>query len=777
MSKLKLLFLLLLLGSSLVSQAQKNNFTVSGTIKAQSSGETLIGAVVKIKDLKGAGTVTNEYGFYSLTVPSGSYELEVSYIGYELNTIAITLDKNITQDVDMVEKGKQLNEVVVKSVREDANVSRTEMGVMKLDVKTANKLPVIMGERDILKTMTLMPGISSAGDGNSGFYVRGGGPDQNLILLDEAPVYNASHLLGFFSTFNSDAIKDVTVYKGTIPAEFGGRLSSVLDIQMNEGNNKKYHVSGGIGLISSKLSVEGPLQKGKSSFLISGRRTYADMFLKLSNNENLKNSKLYFYDLNAKVNYKINDKNRIYLSGYFGRDVLGFDNIFGFDWGNSTATLRWNHIVNSKLFSNTSAIFSDYRYNIGITNAGFNFDIKSKIQDWNLKQEFTYYANTKHTVKFGFNTIHHTIEPGNIVAKGANSQVNNTNVEDRFAWENAVFVADEWKVNEKIKLNYGLRATSFTLLGAGSFYTYDQEGNATDSVKYQSGEFAKTYFNLEPRVSINYMLTKESSIKAGYSRSAQYLHLMSNSTTGNPTDLWIPSSENVKPQVADQYTLGYYRNFNDNKYEFSAEVYYKDMQNQIDYKNGAQLNVNTKIESELLFGVGRAYGIELFFKKRYGRFNGWVGYTLSRTERKINGINNGDWYVSRYDRTHDVSAVAMYDLTKRWTISAIWVYNTGNAVTYPAGKYNIDGQTYFYYTERNASRMPAYHRLDLGATYTKVTKKGRESSWAFSIYNAYNRFNPFSIAFEQNANNPQQTQAVQTSLFGIVPSITYNFKF
>lgn len=777
MSKLKLLFLLIGIGCSIAAQAQKNNFTISGTVKAQSSGETLIGAVVKVKDLKGAGTVTNEYGFYSLTVPAGSYELAVSYIGYELNTQAITLDKNLTLDVEMVEKGKRLNEVVVKSVREDANVSRTEMGVMKLDVKTANKLPVIMGERDILKTMTLMPGISSAGDGNSGFYVRGGGPDQNLILLDEAPVYNASHLLGFFSTFNSDAIKDVTVYKGTIPAEFGGRLSSVLDVQMNEGNNKKYHVSGGIGLISSKLNIEGPIQKGKSSFLISGRRTYADMFLKLSNNENLKNSTLYFYDLNAKVNYKINDKNRIYLSGYFGRDVLGFDNIFGFDWGNSTATLRWNHIVNSKLFSNTSAIFSDYRYNIGITNAGFNFDIKSKIQDWNLKQEFTYYANTKHTVKFGFNTIHHTIEPGNIVANGGNSQVNNTNVEDRFAWENALFVADEWKVNDKIKLNYGLRATSFTLLGAGTFYTYDQEGNATDSVRYQSGEFAKTYFNLEPRASINYMLTESSSIKAGYSRSAQYLHLMSNSNTGNPTDLWIPSSEIVKPQIADQFTLGYYKNFSDNKYEFSAEVYYKDMQNQIDYKNGAQLNVNTQIESELLFGVGRAYGIELFFKKRYGRFNGWLGYTLSRTERKINGINNGDWYVSRYDRTHDVSAVAMYDLTKRWTISAVWVYNTGNAVTYPAGKYNIDGKTYFYYTDRNASRMPAYHRLDLGATYTKITKKGRESSWAFSIYNAYNRYNPFSIAFEQNEINTQQTQAVQTSLFGIVPSITYNFKF
>lgn len=774
MQSVKLLFTAVLLLTGIYAQAQQK-FTISGTVEAKSSGEALIGAVVKINEIKGAGGVTNEYGFYSLTVPEGEYTLSVTYLGYQMSEQKITLDKNITQNISMSDEGQQLEEVVIKGERADANLSRNEMGVMKLDMKTAGKLPVIMGEKDILKTIQLMPGVNSAGDGNSGFNVRGGSSDQNLILLDEAPVYNASHLLGFFSTFNSDAIKDVTIYKGSIPAEYGGRLSSVLDVKMNEGNNQDYHVSGGIGLISSKLNVEGPIQKGKSSFLVTGRRTYADMFLKLSGDSTLENSKLYFYDLNAKVNYTINDKNRLYLSGYFGRDVLGVNENFGFDWGNTTGTLRWNHIVNSKLFSNTSVIYSNYNYNIGISTDAVNFDIKSKIQDWNVQQDFQYYANTKHTVKFGLNSIYHTITPGNIVSN--NSQFNSTDIEDRLAWENAVFVSDEWKITDKLNLNYGIRVSSFSAVGPGTFYSYDEFGNTIDSTTYQSGEFAKTYVNPEPRIALNYRMTEESSIKAAYVRSTQNLHLMTNTTTSNPTDLWIPSSINVKPEISDQYSLGYYRNFKDNQYEFSAEVYYKDMQNQIDYRNGAELAVNKQIESELLFGIGRAYGLELFFKKNFGRFTGWVGYTLSRTERKIDGINNNEWYVARYDRTHDISLVGMYDISKKWTVSAIWVYNTGNAITYPAGKYIVDGQTYFYYTERNASRMPSYHRLDLGATYTKITKRGRESSWSFSVYNAYNRYNPFSIEFQQDPNNAQKTQAVQTSLFGIVPAITYNFKF
>lgn len=764
---------ILLISSTTYAQAQKH--TISGTVKAKASGEALIGAIVKISELQGVGAATNEYGFYSITIPEGDYTVSISYLGYQVNEFKVTLRNNITKNIALEEEGQKLDEAVVTSEKADANLSRNEMGVMKLDIKTANKLPVIMGERDILKTIQLMPGISSAGDGNSGFYVRGGSSDQNLILLDEAPVYNASHLLGFFSTFNSDAIKDVTVYKGSIPAEYGGRLSSVLDVKMNDGNDQKYHVSGGIGLISSKLNVEGPIQKDKSSFLITGRRTYADMFLKLSNDSTLSNSQLYFYDLNAKVNYKINDKNRLFLSGYFGKDVLGVNNSFGFNWGNTTATLRWNHIMNSRLFSNTSLIYSNYNYNISVGGNGVDFDIKSKINDWNLQQEFQYYASTKHTVKFGFNSIHHTITPGNISSSG--SQLNSTDYEDKYAWENAIFASDEWKVSDKLNLNIGLRGSSFTNLGAGTFYSYDNDGELTDSSTYSSGEFINTYFNLEPRAAINYRINKQSSIKAGYTRSTQNLHLMTNTTTSTPTDRWIPSSPNVKPEISDQYSLGYYRNLKDNMYEFSAEVYYKDMQNQIDYRNGAELTINNNIEGDLLYGIGRAYGIELFFKKRYGKFNGWIGYTLSRTERKIDGINNNEWYAARFDRTHDVSIVGMYDLSKKWTISAIWVYNTGSAVTYPAGKYTVGGQNYYYYTERNGSRMPAYHRLDLGATYTKITKRGRESSWSFSIYNAYNRYNPFSIQFQDNPDNPQQTQAVQTSLFGIVPSITYNFKF
>lgn len=768
------LFVILLALTPSAIYAQKKA-TISGTVTVQSSGEAIIGAVIKIKEQPTVGAVTNEFGFYSITLPQGDYTLSVSYLGYTTFEQKVSLTSNISQNIALQDKAQNLEEVVITGEREDVNVSRSEMGVMKLDMKAANKLPVIMGEKDILKTIQLMPGVASAGDGNSGFYVRGGGADQNLILLDEAPVYNASHLLGFFSTFNSDAIKDVTVYKGSMPAEYGGRLSSVLDIAMNEGNNQEYHVSGGIGLISSKLNIEGPIQKGKSSFLVTGRRTYADMFLKLSNDEALKNSRLYFYDVNAKMNYTINDKNRIFLSGYFGRDVLGVNNIFGFNWGNATGTLRWSHIVNSKLFSNTSLIYSDYSYNIDIAANGADFSINSRIRDWNLKQEFQYYVNTKHTVKFGLNAIHHTIKPGNITASGP--QINSTNIENELALEAGAYVSDEWKATDKLTLNYGIRLSSFSALGPGTFYTYDADGDATDSATYGSGEWVKTYVVPEPRLAVNYRLNEQSSIKVGYTRTAQYLHLLSNATTNTPTDMWIPSSPNVKPQLGDQYSLGYYRNFKENRYEFSAEVYYKQLQNQIDYKSGADLNVNPNIESELLYGQGRAYGIELFFKKKYGRFTGWLGYTLSRTERQVNGINNDNWYPTRYDRTHDVSLVGMYDLSKRWTVSAIWVYNTGNAVTYPAGKYEMAGSTYYYYSDRNAARMPAYHRLDLGATYTKTTKRGRESSWTFSVYNAYNRYNPYSIEFRQNLDNAQQTQAVQTSLFGIVPAVTYNFKF
>jgi hypothetical protein len=759
-----------------LSLSAQEKFSISGTIKAKSSGEELIGAVVFLKEKPEIGAVTNEYGFFSITAPKGNYTFVASSLGYKQIEKKIVLEANVKENVMMEDQGRQLDEVVISNRRRDENITKNEMGATKLDIKTANSLPVIMGERDIIKAIQLTPGVKSSGDGNSGFYVRGGGADQNLILLDEAPVYNASHLLGFFSTFNSDAIKDVTIYKGSMPAEYGGRLSSVLDVRMNEGNNQQYHASGGIGLISSKLNLEGPIQKGKSSFLISGRRTYADMFLKLSNQDGLKDSKLYFYDLNAKMNYQINDNNKLYLSGFFGRDLLGYKNLFGFNWGNTTGTLRWNHIASSKLFSNTSLIFSDYRYIVSVSTSAVDFKIKSNIQDWNLKQEFSYFANAEHTIKFGGNTIYHTIVPGNIEVSGVSS-LNSTKVESRRAWENALFVSDEWKVNNRLNISAGIRASSFSVLGAGTFNNYDDEGNVTSSQSFETGEFVKTYIVPEPRVSASFMLNEVSSIKSAYTRNAQYLHLLSNSNAGSPTDLWLPSSLLVKPEISDQGSIGYYRNFKDNTFEFSTEIYYKDLQNQIDYKNGAILNANEKVESQLLYGRGRAYGAEFFVKKRVGRLNGWIGYTLSRTERLIDGINNNRWYNARQDKPHDLSLVAIYELTKKWTVSGVFVYSTGNAVTLPTGKYEVNGQVNFRYDERNGSRLPDYHRLDVAATYTRMKKKNRESSWAFSVYNVYGRENTYSLSFRENAQNPQQTEAVQVSLFKFVPSITYNFKF
>lgn len=770
------IFVVLLLLSLPTAPLFAQNVTLSGTIKAKSSGEDLIGVIVKVKELPNIGAASNEYGFYSLSIPKGSYTIVVSGLSYKPLEERLDLSTSLKRDWLLEAANFTLTEVVVTNRRRDENVRKNEMGATTLDIKAINKLPVIMGERDIVKAIQLTPGVKASGDGNSGFYVRGGAADQNLILLDEAPVYNASHLMGFFSTFNSDAIKDATLYKGSMPAEYGGRLSSVLDVRMNEGNNQEYHASGGIGLISSRLNLEGPIQKGKSSFLVSGRRTYADLFLKLSNDDGIRNSKLYFYDLNAKLNYQIDAKNKIYLSGYFGRDDLGYKDLFGFRWGNTTGTLRWNHIASPRLFSNTSLIFSDFRYVVSVTSNKIQFDIKSNIQDWNLKQEFSWYPNSKHTLKFGFNTIHHTIVPGNISASGI-SAINSTHVESRYAWENAVFVADDWKATSKLSINLGLRVSSFSLLGSGSFNTYDSTGIVTSTKFYPSGAFVQTYFVPEPRLGLTFLLNDVSSVKAAYTRTAQYLHLLSNSNAGSPTDLWIPSSPNVKPEIADQVSLGYYRNFKDNLYECSAEIYYKDLQNQIDYKNGAQLNANQNVEADLLYGHGRAYGLELFLKKRTGRLNGWIGYTLSRTERQIQGINSGNWYPARQDQTHDISIVGIYDLSAKWSLSGAFVYSTGNAVTFPTGKYEVNGVSYFKYDDRNASRMPAYHRLDLAATYTKHKSKNRESSWSFSLYNAYGHQNAFLINFAADENDPNKTVATQVSLFRFVPSITYNFKF
>ena len=757
-----------------LSTFAQSRFTVNGTITDSLSGETLIGASVKLQELPASATSSNTYGFYSVTAPSGQYQLVVSYTGYATVTRTITLDKNLVLNIG-IKSNSVLQEVVVTGRSVVENVSNPQMGVEKLNMESIKNVPVLFGEKDILKTLQLLPGIKSAGEGNSGFYVRGGSSDQNLILLDEANVYNASHLLGFFSTFNSDAIKDVTIYKGGMPAQYGGRLASALDIRMNEGDKNKYTAEGGIGLIASRLKLEGPVQKGKGSFMLSGRRTYADLFLKLSSNEDLKQTVLYFYDLNAKANYQFNAKNTLYVSGYFGQDALGLRETFSLDWGNTTATVRWNHLFNEKLFSNTTLIYSDYNYTIQNVESGNDFKVTSLIRDLNLKQDYQYFANNRHTVRFGLNAIRHQIRPGNITSSETSS-INDKQLEKRKGYEVAAYISDEMKLNDII-LVYGLRLSSFSLLGPGNFNTYNSQGQIINTKPYSSGKIVKSYLFAEPRISASYRLGENRSVKASYTRNTQNLHLLSNSTAALPTDLWVMSSNNIKSQIADQVALGYFQNLKNNKYEFSAEVYYKDMQHQIEYRNAANLRGNEAVESELLYGDGRAYGIELFMKKRSGDFNGWVGYTLSRTERRFDDISNGEYFPSKQDRTHDISLVGIYKLSRRWTLSGTFVYNTGNAITFPSGKYQVDGRTNFYYTERNGYRMPDYHRLDLSATLGNKASKKHQSSWTFGVYNAYNRHNAYTIDFRDDPNDPQKTQAVQTALFGIIPSVTWNFKF
>lgn len=772
MGKARYLLLILIFWVASPAIAQQK-FTISGFIKDAKTGENLIGATITIRELQGRGAGTNAYGFYSITLPAGQYKLIAQFIGYASQEVAIDLKQSVKQNFSLAEQINTLHEIVVSGQKQDENVSRTTMGMQKLNTNEIKSIPVLFGENDLLKTIQLLPGIKPAGEGSSGFNVRGGSSDQNLILLDEATVFNASHLMGFFSVFNSDAIKDVTVFKGNEPAEYGGRLSSVLDIKMNDGNDQKMKVAGGIGLISSRINAEGPIVKGKGSFMVSARRTYADLFLKLSSDTTQNQTKLYFYDINAKASYRINNNNRIYLSGYFGKDLITLKNTFGINWGNISGTLRWNHLFSDRLFSNTSLIFSNYDYKIFI-NSNVKLNIISRIQDYGLKQDFQYYIQSGSTLKFGFNTIYHRIIPGVITNE---NNVDLKKLTNKFDWENSVYLSHQYRFNEWFKVEYGSRLTAFSAIGPGNIYSYDGNGKIIAIKDYQSGQFIKNYLNLEPRVTLDFLLNASSSIKSSLCRNVQNLHLLSNSTSGNPTDLWIPSSNNVKPELSDQASVGYYRNFHNNSYEFSVETYYKRLLNQIDYKNGAELVFNENAESQILFGKGRAYGVELFLKKKQGRFNGWISYTLSRSERKFDAINNGSYFPAKQDRTHDLSLVGMYELNKKWTFSATWVYYTGNAVTYPTGKYTIDGKTIFYYSNRNADRMPAYHRMDLGATWISKKSEKFESSWNFSLYNAYGHENAYMISFRDSEADPTRTETVQTTLFKIIPSVTYNFKF
>ncbi len=775
---MRIIILILVISLSFISNAlvAQSNYTVSGSITDSLSGESMIGALVLVKDIPGTAVACNEYGYYSLQIPEGAHVLEVRFIGYDSKTTEINLKENIKLHFKLVASLEEIDVVVVSVKQENDNIINERMGVEKLDMREVKKMPVLFGEQDIIKTFTLTPGVKTSGEGSGGMFVRGGNNSQNLVLLDEATVYNTSHLLGFFSTFNSDAIKDVSLYKGTASAEYGGRISSVMDVKMNEGNNQKFRVGGGVGLIASRLNVEGPLVKDRSSFMIAGRRTYADLFLKLSPDAQLNNNKLYFYDLNAKANYKINENNRVFLSGYFGRDVVSFADRFGIDWGNSTGTLRWAKIWGDKLFSNTSLIYSDYDYKATISRTESEFSLKSVINNWNLKHEFEYYADKKNSLSFGLSSVYHSVTPGQLEVP-EDSEIKPEIQQDRYGLENAVYISNNWKPNPRWNIKYGIRASSFSGLGAGDFYTYDSDGNVLDTASYGNNEVVETNFFLEPRINIAYILNESSSIKTSYTRNTQNLHLIQNSNSSTPTDIWVLSSKNIKTEIGDQVALGYFKNLKKNAYQFSSEVYYRSMQNQLDLKNGAEIRANEHIEGELLFGIGRSYGLELMMKKKQGKLHGWVAYTLSRTERKIDGINSGNWYAARQDATHDISVVGIYDVNKKWSLSSTWVYNTGNAVTFPSGKYSVNGDVQFYYTERNGYRMPNYHRMDFSATRFFKKTAQRESSLSFGLYNAYGRKNAYTIDFEEDPNDPTKTHAIKTYLFTFVPSLTYNFKF
>ncbi|UTW61658.1 TonB-dependent receptor [bacterium SCSIO 12741] len=767
------LALLLLTGPLLQAQTK---YTVSGQLKDASNGEDVPFATIQVKEQPGVGTTSNVYGFYSLTLPAGNYTLVFSFIGYASVEKPIKLTQDLKLSVELSASQETLKEVVISAEKENENVSRNEGSVTTINMQDVKEIPTLCGEPDVLRVAQMSPGIKTAGEGNSGFYVRGGGLDQNLVLIDEAPVYNPSHVLGFFSVFNGDAIKGATLYKGGMMPEYGGKTASVMDVRMKDGNSKNFGVSGGIGLIASRLTVEGPIVKDKGSFLISGRRSFVEPYLSLSGQESIQNSSLSFYDLNLKASYKITDKDKIYLSGYFGRDNMGFEDQFGINWGNATGTFRWNHLVNDKLFSNTTLIYSNYNYNIALGSDEERRSIESSIEDYNVKQTFSYYPNSKNSIKFGANVIHHTMEPGSIEG-GSSSGVSDNQAELAYGLESALFIQNEQKISGVFSLNYGLRFSLFNRLGSGTAYTFDEEGKYLSETYYGSGKTMQTYANLEPRLSATYLLNEYNSVKLNYNRNAQYLHQLTSSTTSTPVDVWVMSSNNIKPQIADQVALGYFRNLRKLPIEVSAEVYYKYMQNTIDYRTGANTFLNDQVEGELVYGTGESYGLEVTVKKTKGKFTGWLGYTLSKTTRQFDEINNGEEFRARQDRTHDINVVAMYELNKKLTLSGAFIFYTGDAVTFPTGEYTVEGNTIPYYTERNGYRMPNYHRMDLGLTWKLKKTEKFQSDLNFSLYNVYGRENAYSISFQENEDNPEITEPVQLSLFRWVPSITYNFKF
>ncbi|RYD55184.1 MAG: TonB-dependent receptor [Sphingobacteriales bacterium] len=775
-----ILFIFLTPGTLL---AQKK-VSLSGYMKDASSGEALINATIYVKELA-IGAQTNNYGFYSISMPAGSYTVIFSYVGFTSRTETINLIESRTQDVEM-QSTTSLKEIEVTTTRRDENVKGTEMGSMTLSAEQVKTLPVVFGETDILKSLQLMPGVKSAGEGSAGFYVRGGGPDQNLMLLDDAVVYNTGHLFGFFSVFNTDALKNVTLIKGGMPANYGGRLSSVVDVSMKEGNMKEYHAEGGIGLIASRLTLEGPIKKDKGSFMLSGRRTYIDVLIKPFVTGTFSGSGYYFYDANLKANYKITKKDRLYLSGYFGRDKFKFASSSGnFDvdipWGNSTATLRWNHQFNDKLFLNTTAVYNDYQFAFSGGLPDFYFKLSSGIRDYNMKSDLDYYTSFNHHIKAGIAYTKHKFIPNQISGKAGETVLNPDNALIKYAHEAGAYIMDDFDVTKWFRINAGVRYSWFGQIGPYTQYQYGFDQKKSDSTKYNSGELVQSYGGWEPRVNLRFTLSEKSSIKASVARAYQYIHLVSNNGSTLPTDIWLPSTLMVNPQQAWQYSLGYFRNFFDNKVETSVEVYYKDMKNQIEYRANYQPNTTRDPELDFVFGNGKAYGAEFFINKTRGKFTGWIGYTLSWTYRTFPDLNDGRRFPAKYDRRHDLSIVGTYQANPKWTFSSVFVFGSGNAVTLPIGFAIVQTQLAPLYSDINAYRLFPYHRLDLSAIYTPKPKKPKrwQSSWAFSIYNVYSRQNPYFLYADLEGNLAQSTQVKikQVSIFPILPSVTYNFSF
>ncbi|MGJ8760600.1 MAG: TonB-dependent receptor [Polaribacter sp.] len=787
----KIFFFVILVSFSALSQERH---TISGTIYDDSNNETLIGVSVYFPELN-SGTITNQYGFYSITLPEGSYKIQVSYLGYATTIENVDLNVKVTKNFKLKEESESLDEIIIEGNVENLNVKTPQMSVNRLTSATIKQIPVVLGEADIIKSLILLPGVTSAGEGASGFNVRGGAADQNLILLDEAIVFNSSHLFGFFSVFNPDVIKDVKLYKGGIPAKYGGRLSSVLDIYQKEGNSKEFKVTGGIGLVSSRLLIEGPIKKEKVSFLVGGRSSYAHLFLPLFDMDNT----AYFYDLNTKVNYRIDDRNNVFFSGYFGKDVFGISDSFVNTYGNKVANLRWNHLFSDKLFSNLSVIYSDYFYGLTLDFVGFEWD--SGITNYNLKYDFNHYINNKFKLSYGINNIYNKFNPGEIKPNREDSGILAEKLIDKYANEFAVYIDAEHKVSEKLRLQYGLRFSNFTRLGQDELNVYTnnqavlynsefkkyESADAIATESFKRSDVITSFNNFEPRISMSYILDDNTSIKGSYNRMAQYLHLLSNTSSPTPLDVWAPSGKYIKPQLLDQYAVGYFKSLKNGDYSIETEVFYKDIQNRIDYINGANLIANNEIETVILNGKARAYGLELLLKKNAGKFKGWFSYTLSKSEQQTPGrtavepgINSGEWYNTAYDKTHDFSINGSYDFNEKWKFNANFVFQTGQPTNYPVGQYEYQGLNVPIYDDnrRNADRLPAYHRLDISATLTPEKNKFRkwQGEWVFGIYNLYGRQNAASINFTQNSET-YRNEALQTSIFGLVPSVTYNFKF